>query len=151
MLLKNLNKKQGLCNGTRLVVEVLKQSLLLQRLTPFRGRKDSFYLPKMWLRSDDVLLTGSVQRFQFPVTLAFSMSINKSQGQGFGHVGVYLARQYLSHVQFYVALSRVTLGRNLHILVVMGPRQGPLSAFFGGRNAIHNTFTRNIVIRAILQ
>lgn len=75
MLLKNFNKAQGLCNGTRLkVVAIFSETVCVRRINAFRGRKDCLYFPKLWLRSDDVPLPGSVERFQFPFALAFAIT-----------------------------------------------------------------------------
>ena len=48
-----------------------------------------------------------LRRRQFPIQLAFAMTINKSQGQTFEEVGLFLERDVFSHGQLYVALSRV--------------------------------------------
>ncbi|KIO02221.1 hypothetical protein M404DRAFT_148326 [Pisolithus tinctorius Marx 270] len=50
---------------------------------------------------------------QFPVHLAYSMTINKSQGQTVQHVGLDLRTSVFSHGQLYVALSRCTHPRNI--------------------------------------
>jgi hypothetical protein len=42
---------------------------------------------------------------QFPVRLAFSMTINKSQGQSVDHIGLDLRTDVFPHGQLYVALS----------------------------------------------
>ncbi|KAI8530170.1 hypothetical protein RHMOL_Rhmol11G0034800 [Rhododendron molle] len=47
-------------------------------------------------------------RRQFPVHLAYAMSINKSQGQSVKFVGVDLRTPVFSHGQLYVVLSRCT-------------------------------------------
>jgi hypothetical protein len=54
---------------------------------------------------------------QFPVRLAFAITINKSQGQTRRYVGLVLDRPVFVHGQLYVALSRVTNYENLHLIV----------------------------------
>lgn len=46
-------------------------------------------------------------REQFPVQLAFAMSINKAQGQTLEKMGLVLETQAFSHGHIYTALSRV--------------------------------------------
>jgi ATP-dependent DNA helicase PIF1 len=45
------------------------------------------------------------------------MSINKSQGQTLGHVGLYLPRPVFTHGQLYIAISRVQTRDGLKILI----------------------------------
>ena len=56
-----------------------------------------------------------IQRKQFLLTLAFALTINKSQGQSFESVGIYLERTFFSHEQLYVAVSRCKNLKNLFI------------------------------------
>lgn len=42
-------------------------------------------------------------RRQFPIRLGFAMTINKSQGQSFDNVGLYLPNPVFSHGQHYNA------------------------------------------------
>ncbi|GFX51010.1 ATP-dependent DNA helicase [Trichonephila clavipes] len=47
------------------------------------------------------------KRLQFPVRLAFAMTINKAQGQSLQVCGLNLENPCFSHGQLYVACSRV--------------------------------------------
>lgn len=58
-----------------------------------------------------------ITRRQFPVRLAFAMTINKSQGQTFERVALLLEKPVFSHGQLYVAISRVGDPRYLKIFL----------------------------------
>ena len=58
-----------------------------------------------------------LQRRQFPITLSFAMTINKSQGQSLKKVGLYLCKPVFTHDQLYVALSRVRSIDGLRIVL----------------------------------
>jgi ATP-dependent exoDNAse (exonuclease V), alpha subunit - helicase superfamily I member len=62
-------------------------------------------------------LPFTLRRRQFPIRIAFGMTINKSQGQSLRIVGLHLLTPVFAHGQLYVALSRSTDFRNLHILL----------------------------------
>ena len=51
------------------------------------------------------------QRTQFPLRLAFAMTINKAQT--FKYVGLCLTEPVFTHGQLYIAVSHVTDGKNL--------------------------------------
>ena len=151
MLLMNLNKRQGLCNGTRFIVtKLLKESICVRRLTPFRGQLEELFLPRMVMRTDDVPVAGSIERLQIPVALAFCITINKSQGQTFDYVGLFLRRPVFSHGQYFVAVSRGKNREHVHIAVVNGILQGKVCRFSGGNSRSSCVKTKNIEIKELL-
>ena len=119
ILLRNLNPKQGLCNGTRLLVVELGQrsSWIRGRILggDFDGQERIIPRIKLTAEEND-LLPYPVSRRQIPVRLCFAMSINKSQGQSMKFVGVDLRHPVFTHGQLYVALSRVTTRTGISIL-----------------------------------
>jgi hypothetical protein len=69
------------------------------------------------LPSDSTNIPFRFKRRQFPVRLAFALSINKAQGQSVRYVGINLTIPVFAHGQLYVALSRVTAKQNVKILL----------------------------------
>jgi hypothetical protein len=59
----------------------------------------------------------ALRRRQFPVRLAFAMSVNKAQGQSVNFVGLDLRIPVFSHGQLYVALSRATSSQRIRVLL----------------------------------
>ncbi|GFV11539.1 ATP-dependent DNA helicase [Trichonephila clavipes] len=60
------------------------------------------------------------KRLQFPIRLAFAMTINKSQGQTMEICGLNLENPCFSHGQLYVACSRVEKSSNLFVYTPQG-------------------------------
>jgi hypothetical protein len=80
MLVKNLDVSAGLCNGTRLqVMEIKKHNLRCRFLTGPRAGGADFLLPKIKIDHTDSAREGNphFSRFQFPMRLCFSMTVNK--------------------------------------------------------------------------
>ena len=108
MLMRNLNPKMGLCNGTRLIFEKVHKTHLLECTIvggDFCNRK--VLIPRISLKPKEREFPFEWTRRQFPVRVSFSMTINKSQGQTLQNVGVWLYDNCFSHGQLYVAISRV--------------------------------------------
>jgi hypothetical protein len=77
MLLVNIDTTQGLCNGTRLIVREVRPHVLdLEVLSgPHRGNRCLLTKFKMQERESEAGF--KIQRIQFPIRLAYSITINK--------------------------------------------------------------------------
>ena len=60
------------------------------------------------------------KRLQFPIRLAFAITINKAERQSLELYGLYLHTDCFSHGQLYVACSRVGNPDNLFIYTETG-------------------------------
>jgi hypothetical protein len=112
MLLRNLDPPT-LCNGTRVCIKNLLPNVIEATVMTGCATGENVFIPRIPLISEDLGFT--FQRLQFPVRIAFAMTINKAQGQSLTVAGVNLESHCFSHGQLYVACSRVGNPRNLFI------------------------------------
>ncbi|UYV80593.1 hypothetical protein LAZ67_19000888 [Cordylochernes scorpioides] len=133
MLLRNLNPKQGLCNGTRMVIQRMRSHVLEAQILTGTKVGQTVLVPKISLAPSDTNLPFILKRRQFPLRLAFAMTINKAQGQTFARVGLLLHEPVFTHGQLYVAFSLDIVGRrdtpSLKILSSTDPVDGPQQWF----------------------
>lgn len=138
ILLRNLNPKQGLCNGTKLIVkEVLHGRLLRAVIANGDSRGREVLIPRITLQPSEDIYPFQWQRRQFPVRVAFAMTINKSQGQSLARVCVWLEEPVFTHGQLYVAASRIGSPENIRFAIKQMPDL-PLTA------------TKNVVYKEVL-
>jgi hypothetical protein len=114
MLLRNLDPSNGLCNGTRMILLRIKPRVLECRILGGDGK--TVFIPRISIEPSEGDLHIELSRRQFPVRLAFAMTINKSQGQSVHRVGLDLRTPVFSHGQLYVALSRCTSASRIKVL-----------------------------------
>ena len=98
-------------------------------------------IPRVQLAPSDTGLPFQLQRRQFPVRLSYAMTINKSQGQTFQRVGIFLRRSYFSHGQLYVAFLRARSFDDIRVQVFETAKQG---------HARQKCFTQNTFYRQVL-
>ena len=65
-----------------------------------------------------------LSRCQFPLRLAYSITMNKAQRLTFAKVGLRMERPYFAHGQLYVALSRARRFANVKVESLGSTRQG---------------------------
>lgn len=106
MLIRSISVSNGLCNGTRLMVEELKPNLILARILSGDHEGELAFIHRVTLCCDDVY-PFDLHRHQFPIVLAFAMTIIKLQGQTLDALGIDLRKNVFGHGQLYTALSRV--------------------------------------------
>ena len=75
------------------------------------------FLPRITLIPSSHQHSFTLRQCQFPVHLCFTMTINKAEGQSLKHVGIHLISSVFSHGQLYIALSRATSSKDIHILL----------------------------------
>ncbi len=97
LLLRNLNQSIGLCNGTRLIVKRLGQRIIEVEIITRNNVSKRVFIPHIIMSPFGIDWPFVLCRCQFPVWVAFAITINKSQGQTFNNVGVYLPSSVYSH------------------------------------------------------
>ena len=124
MLIRNLDVENGHCNGVKYVINNMLSRVI--EMTSVNGSNPGMKLlvPRIIMISNDLMLPFSLRRKQFPIRPAFAMTANKSQGQTMTRVGIYLGRDFFSHGQLYVALSRCGNREGIKILSRVGKKEG---------------------------
>ena len=143
MLLRNLDSTRGLCNGTRLVVKNMMSKVIDCEILTGSVKGTRVFIPRVILAPSDPDLPFTLRRKQFPLRLAFAMTINKSQGQTFDSLGIYLPSPVFCHGQLYVAFSRTKCFNSVRIKILPTDEQGNLKKD-------KRVFTKNVVFREIL-
>ena len=114
ILIKNLNVKDGHCNGTRYIIkDVTKHLIKAHKLGG--GLKSEILIPRIPMISKDTDFPVSFKRLQFPVLGAYYLTLNRAQGQSLKKAGMYLPTSVFSHGHLFVGYSRCGDPDNMHV------------------------------------
>ena len=111
-----IDPANGLCNGTRMILLDIKTNMLRCQILGGDHAGKEVFIPRITLEPSEESLPINLTCHQFPVCLAFVMTINKSQGQSIINVGIDVCTPVFSHGQLYVALSRCTSSDKIKVL-----------------------------------
>ena len=110
-----LHSPPQLCTGTGLSVKRLTKRDNVIEATILNGKfkEDDILLPRIPTIPTD--MPFQLERLQFPMRIAFVMTISKAPGQSLQVRGLDLETSRFSHGQLYVACSRVGKPSNLRV------------------------------------
>ena len=108
MLIRTLDPSQGHINGTRYITKNITTRVIHGEIITGEFKGNNIFIPRILFHPEDKTIPFEFERKQFPIRGCFGMTSNKSQGQSFEKVGIYLKKDFFGHGQLYVAMSRVT-------------------------------------------
>ena len=88
MILKNLDARHGVCNGSKGILRRYRNRVLEVKLLTEEHVGEKVFIPRILNEPIEEQIAFKFVRRQFPMWLCFSMTINKSQGQLVKHMGL---------------------------------------------------------------
>lgn len=122
MCIRNVDVNHGLINGTMLQLLGIGSRYLQVRIMsgPQMGRTEMLTQCMFTITSEASGLPFAITRLQYPIILAYCLSVHKAQGQSLDFVGLIFETDPFAHGQLYVALSRVANWGRIRIFMRPG-------------------------------
>lgn len=114
MLMRNLNNKDGLTNNAKMIIRHIRPYSIGAQLL---STNTLHVIPRIYFKFTPKDSPFAILRKQFPLRLAYCITINRSQGQELHRTLLDLREDTFTHGQLYVALSRVRHRDNIAVLV----------------------------------
>lgn len=128
-----------------MIIRKLSKRLIEAEFAQGSRKGERFFIPRVTLSPSEDLYPFTLRRRQFPIRVAFCMTINKSQGQTLSCVGVFLPQPVFTHGQLYVALSPVGSADDVSVFLEQDGVRG--HGYIASEDAV---FTRNVVFHEVL-
>ena len=117
----------------------MTRNLIRCRIVGGKHNGERALIPRIALSPSDVRYPFTFTRLQFPLILAYAVTINKAQGQTFERMGLYLPQSCFSHGQLFVAMSRVGGWEDVQVLVMPVVNvQGNINGQVCTRNVVYD-------------
>ena len=112
--MRNLHKKEGLTNNTRVrILNIRKYTIRVCTINT--NNPKYFEIPRIRFNVNLPWKSYTMCRLQFPLRLAYAMTYNKSQGQELNRCIVDITSPPFCHGHLYVALSRIRNCDNIKV------------------------------------
>jgi hypothetical protein len=149
ILLRNMNIAAGHCNGTRFIVKHIGEyRIVLKKLYSNNDENDTLVLPRIPMASSaGSKLPFVLRRLQFPIKVAFALTINRSQSQTFSKVGILLPQDVWTHGQIYVSYSRCGDPNHIHVWADQAEFKELIDS---GQLPPDKIYMRNVVYKEVL-
>jgi ATP-dependent exoDNAse (exonuclease V) alpha subunit len=116
LVMRNLSMKNGLQTNSRVIItKICPQKKTIHVQTIEDEPKHAIICRIRFNIKLPMYESFEITRIQFPLKLAYAITINKSQGQTLSKVLLDVRDAPFAHGHLYVALSRITLYKNIKI------------------------------------
>ena len=137
MIIRNLNFSEGLVNGQKVVLRGISPNSRVIQVELLTPERTLVLIPRILFHAQVGRNGITFQRVQFPLRIAYSLTINKSQGQTLSRIGLDLRSDVFAHGQLYVALSRA---QNRHSVMCLISPSHVLNGIPHAANVVYDPF-----------